>query len=133
VGDKIGRFNVYILTAFMSTLFTLAIWIPAANNATRMAFAVLFGFASGAFVALVPALIAQITPHDRIGTATGLIFAICSIGALVASPIAGAIIKSQNGEYWGLKLLGGVLCAIGAVCFTISRSQKVGWKLWVKF
>lgn len=71
VADKLGRFNSIIIVAFLLGAFTVALWIPAKNSAAIIAYGVLFGFASGGFIPLVPSVIAQILDVREIGTRTG--------------------------------------------------------------
>ncbi|CRK36257.1 hypothetical protein BN1708_016512, partial [Verticillium longisporum] len=48
VADKIGRFNVIIFTIAMCIVTTFGLWLPAGDSEPMLiAFAVLFGFASG--------------------------------------------------------------------------------------
>ncbi|KAF5499051.1 MFS transporter asaE [Colletotrichum fructicola] len=107
VADKMGRYNVMILITFISALFCLALWIPGKSNAAIIVFLVIFGFSSGGFISLAPALIAQISDIRQIGIRTGTAFAVQSFGALTGSPIAGAIVASQGGSFLGLQLFCG--------------------------
>lgn len=74
IADRIGRFNVMIITTAFSAIVVLALWLPSASNAPIIVFCVLYGFSSGAFVSLGPALIAQISPIREIGTRNGTFF-----------------------------------------------------------
>lgn len=94
---------------------TLALWIPASHSsAAIVVFTALFGFASGGFVSLMTPLIAQISDIRQIGTRTGTAMAVMSFGGLTGSPIAGAIVEAQGGEYIGLQLFCGC-CMLAAV------------------
>ncbi|RMD39763.1 hypothetical protein DV735_g5370, partial [Chaetothyriales sp. CBS 134920] len=61
-GDRFGKFNVMVLITGLTAIFTLAIWIPAKSEAGLVTFAALYGFTSGSFVALIPAVVAQLSP-----------------------------------------------------------------------
>ncbi|KAK3060548.1 hypothetical protein LTS18_008309, partial [Coniosporium uncinatum] len=68
VGDKVGRFNTIIAMSFFTSIVCLALWIPASGNAATIVFATLYGFGSGTFVSMAPAVVAQITPDlSKIG------------------------------------------------------------------
>lgn len=54
----LGRFNVMIAMAIITTVLVFAIWIPASSNAGIVVFAALFGFTSGTIVSMAPALVA---------------------------------------------------------------------------
>ncbi|KAL0940058.1 monocarboxylate permease-like protein [Colletotrichum truncatum] len=94
VADKLGRYNSMIIITFISAVFCLALWIPGKGNAAIIVFLVIFGFSSGGFISLAPALIAQICDIRQIGIRTGTAYALQSFGALTGSPIAGAIVAS---------------------------------------
>ncbi|KAJ4152146.1 hypothetical protein NW765_017655 [Fusarium oxysporum] len=57
LGDKIGRYNIFIIVCYITTILILAIWIPIISTSGIVAFAALFGFFSGAYVSLLPVLI----------------------------------------------------------------------------
>lgn len=92
---------------------TLALWIPATTNAPIIVFAALFGFGSGAFVSLLPSMLAQISDVRQIGVRTGTVFAIISIAALISNPIGGEIIIRWNGGFTGLQIYAGVMTTAG--------------------
>ncbi|KAF5677190.1 monocarboxylate transporter [Fusarium heterosporum] len=128
IADRIGRYNVMIIITFISALFCLCVWIPVKDTAGIVVFAVIFGFSSGGYISLVPALVAQLSDIRQIGTRVGAAFAIASFGALTGSPIAGAIVSSQDGDYLGLKLFCGCAMGAGCVAFIVARHVQVGFK-----
>lgn len=131
--DKLGRFNIQIVMTSLSAIINLAIWLPARANAPIIVFAILYGIASGAFVSLAPAIIAQITTDMRtIGTRTGTMFMTVSFAALIGNPIAGALVTDDNGGYADLQIFTGVVIAVAAVLFIFSKSLCKG-KLLKKF
>ena len=129
IGDKRGRFNTIIIITLISAVFTLALWIPGKNNATIIVYLVFFGFSSGGFISLAPACIAQISDIRQIGTRIGTAFAVMSFGALTGSPIAGAIVKAQGGDYLGLQLFCGFTMVVSVILFAAARTVLVGPKL----
>ncbi|KAH8648649.1 putative MFS monocarboxylate transporter [Xylariales sp. PMI_506] len=122
VGDKVGRFNVMIVMCTMSAIVILALWLPGTllapgSAAVYVVFSLLYGFASGAFVSMVPALLAQIsTDMSVIGLRQGVLFTFLAIASLCGSPIAGAILNAQDGAFWGLQTFSGAM-VIGSVAF----------------
>lgn len=129
-GDRFGLFNVFIIVCYIAGLWILALWIPAYNDACRVAFAVLYGFFSGAYVSQMPALVAQVSPLRDIGIRVGLIFFCSAIPALTSNPIAGAIL---GGDYhWAsAKSFAGVMCVIGT-CFVVLTRRAKSPKLFAK-
>lgn len=132
LADRVGKFNVQSISCFLAAIIVLAMGIPASNNATFIAYAVLYGFASGAFVGLLPAQIAQISKVEQIGVRVGLTFACCSFAGLVGNPIAGAIVDRDNGKYWGLNVFAGIMLIAGSLMFTTTRMYLAEWKLLAK-
>lgn len=118
-----------IATSFMSAILVLALWIPARGNVPIILFAAFYGFSSGAFVSLAPALIAQISDIRQIGIRTGTMFAVISVAALTGSPIGGTLSSHEGGEYRNLQVFCGVMMLGGATVFIAARSSLVGLKL----
>lgn len=129
VADKVGKYNVMIAITFMSAVFCLAVWIPVKSTAGIIVFAAIFGFSSGGYFTLAPAIIAQISDVRQIGTRVGTAFAIQSLGALVGSPIGGAIVAGQHHTYLGLQLFCGCSMLASVVAFLVARYALVGMKM----
>ncbi|KAI4109174.1 MAG: hypothetical protein L6R37_000605 [Teloschistes peruensis] len=132
VADKFGRFNTMIATSFLSTTLVLALWLPARGNVPYILFSAFYGFSSGAFVSLAPALVAQISDIRQIGVRTGSMFAIISVAALVGTPIGGALVSDEGGNYLHLQIFCGIMMLAGSVVFVASRWALVGTKPLVK-
>jgi MFS family permease len=126
VADKIGRYNVMIFITLLSAVVTLGLWIPGKSNGAIIAYAVLFGFSSGGYIGIAPTLVAQISDIRQIGVRTGTAFACQAIGALIGSPIAGAIVQSQGGKFIGLQLFCGITMAASVVVYLAARQAIVG-------
>ncbi|KAH7142933.1 putative monocarboxylate permease [Dactylonectria estremocensis] len=132
LGDKIGRYNVFIVVCYLSGIWILALWLPDTSDAAIIAFAVLFGFFSGAYVALITPLIMQISPIAEIGFRSGIVLFVTAIGGLTTNPINGAIMESAGG-WVGVKVFSGVLCIAGTTFVLLARTKCTGWKVAVKF
>lgn len=120
-----------ILTTSLSAVLALAMWIPApdGSNATTFAFAALFGFTSGTFVSMTPALVQQLSAVQEIGTRLGVTFGIISVAALTSNPIAGALVQAGGGGYLYVKIFAGLAMAVGCLLIVGSRTAQVGWKM----
>lgn len=132
LSDKIGRFNVFIVVCYLSGIWTLALWLPDTSDPALIAFAVLFGFFSGAYVSLITPLVMQISPMAEIGFRTGIVLFVSAIGGFTANPINGAILESAGG-WTGLKVFSGVFCLVGTTFVLVARIKRTGWKLFVNF
>ena len=132
IADKVGRFNTIIVLGYFTGIMVLALWLPAAANAPIIVFAALYGFGSGAFVSLAPALVAQISDVREIGVRNGTMFAIISFAALCSNPVGGALISTHGGTYTGLQVFCGVMCLAGATGLLSARNVLSGRKIAAK-
>jgi MFS family permease len=132
MADRLGRYNVFIGVCYLSGIWILALWIPGSSDAALIAFAVLFGFASGAYFALIVPVIMQISPMSEIGFRSGMCYFVSAIGGLTTNPVNGAIIASGSG-YVGLKVFSGVFCVVGTTFVLAARIHHTGWKPFVRF
>ncbi|KAL8711111.1 MAG: hypothetical protein Q9220_004492 [cf. Caloplaca sp. 1 TL-2023] len=132
IADKLGRFNTMIFTSFLSTVVVLGLWLPARGNVPYILFSAFYGFSSGAFVSLAPALIAQISDIRQIGIRTGSMFAVVSVAALVGTPIGGQLVSNENGSYLHLQIFCGIMMFAGSVVFVAARWTMVGLNPLVK-
>lgn len=128
--DKVGKYNVDTAGLLMSSIMTLALWIPVRGLTGLILYAIFYGVASGTFIMVSPACCAQISPVTDIGTRIGLSFAVASIAALTGIPIGGAIIAdaSKNSQWIGMMIFAAVLTAVAAVIHWSGRVHRVGWK-----
>ncbi|RDL31922.1 uncharacterized protein BP5553_09324 [Venustampulla echinocandica] len=127
--DRIGRFNVMIMTTGFSAIIVFALWLPSASNAPIIVFALLYGFSSGAFVSLAPSLLAQISPIREIGVRSGTLFAIVSIAGLTGNPIGGALLSKDHGDFLYLQIFCGATMTAGTLVFVASRWVQCGFKM----
>ncbi|KAK9378118.1 major facilitator superfamily domain-containing protein [Kockiozyma suomiensis] len=119
LADKIGRFEVFIVAGVGTGILVLALWLPATGHVPIILFAALYGFFSGSAVSVMPAIAAEISPIREIGTRWGIISAAGSLGALSGLPIAGAIVSSNGGKYWGTSIFSGISILVGCVLITL--------------
>ncbi|KAJ5116874.1 hypothetical protein N7456_001222 [Penicillium angulare] len=122
VADKIGRLNTLILTNILCLISVLAIWLPGGGNIVAVIiFSVVFGFASGSNISLVPVCVGELCPVQNYGRYYTTVYTIVSFGALTGVPIAGEILHRCNGEYWGLIAFAGCAYAAGLSCFILVK------------
>jgi MFS family permease len=129
LADKLGKYNVFVVATGTAGIFTLALWIPASGDSSILAFAVLFGFFSGAYVSLIGALVAQVSPLPEIGYRTGLVFLVCSFSGLIANPVAGQILDNTSGHWTGLKAFAGSMLMAGTAILIACRLSFTGFHL----
>ena len=104
------------------------IWIGLHTIGGNIAFAILYGYFSGGIVSLPAVALTHLTPDLRmLGTRMGMNSAICSIGSLCGSPVAGAILR-RTGTYLGVQLFSGLALVVSAFLLVCVRWAKVGLK-----
>ncbi|OBT94427.1 hypothetical protein VE01_07211 [Pseudogymnoascus verrucosus] len=133
LADVYGPFNAWIAVTYAAGILILSLWIPTTNDASIIAFASLFGICFGAYVAIQPALVAQITPIADIGICTGLYFSLSAFSQLVSGPIAGHTLETSGGSYLEMKIMAGFLCLAGATFVLGAKLYATGYKLMAKF
>jgi predicted MFS family arabinose efflux permease len=121
--DRFGVFNVMIITNLASTVFILGLWLPIGdgNEAAIAVFAALFGFWSGAAIALVPVCTGRVCETEDYRKRQGISFFIASFGNLIGAPIASAILQRGGGDYRDLIVLVGVTHGIATGVFVWAR------------
>ncbi|KAJ0268918.1 hypothetical protein COL940_012930 [Colletotrichum noveboracense] len=134
VADRFGPFNVMCVTALVCSTFIFALWMTAqGGEAATTAFAILFGFWSGAAISLTPVCIGRVCETKDYGKRSGTAFSISSIAALVGVPFAGAILQWCDGAYYGVIVFAGGLYVLALVAFIIARGVAGGWAFTVLY
>lgn len=119
--DRIGRWNMFIIACTVSGISEFAVWIPAKHSSVAIGFAIMFGFASGAFIGLSGALPLSVSPPPEMGYRLGVVFLAISIPALTMAPIGGAILQNSSNGWLGVKIFGGIMCVAGSAIVLLSR------------
>lgn len=93
-------------------------------------FTVVYGFFSGAFLTLPFSTVVTLSPHmGVVGVRMGMACAIGSLGLLVGTPVAGAILTHG---WLALQAFGGATLLIATIAMSASRFSKVGWHVLAK-
>ena len=81
LADRIGRFNTLLLTNILCLISVLAVWMPASGNMVAIIiFSVVFGFASGSNISLVPVCVGELCPVQSYGRYYTTVYTIVSFG-----------------------------------------------------
>lgn len=129
LGDKFGRYNCLIASAALCSLLVLILWLPGYGNEALIAFSGLFGFGVGAYISLIPACIAQLADIERIGVYNGITWIFAAMGALIGSPVGGALIKELHDGgrlYSHMIIFTGVALGSGVFLHIIARTVQAG-------
>lgn len=100
VADRFGRIRTYRL-CFLVMGLSFAIWLVAPTYAWLVVFAAVMGAGYGGFVALSPAVVAEVFGVTGLGRLIGVVFTGAGVGALVGPPLAGLVIDA-HGYRWAI-------------------------------
>jgi MFS family permease len=127
--------NVFIAFLFSSALCVYA-WIPVRSTPGLYVWTVFYGLSVGGVRSLFLAVVTIINSDmSKIGARLGIISAGVGIGALLGSPISGAIISASGGSYIGAQIFSGSTLVVGGLFVLASREMKrrhEGQGLWMK-
>jgi predicted MFS family arabinose efflux permease len=130
VADRLGSVNTMTIISFLCMVLVLGLWIPAqGGQALTIAYTVLYGFWSGASVALAPVCIGQVCRTEDYGKRNGTAYTLCSFGTLIGIPIAGALLEADGGSYRALIIFAGLLYVLSFVAYLAARILLGGRKL----
>ncbi|GAA6030283.1 hypothetical protein JCM8097_009027 [Rhodosporidiobolus ruineniae] len=132
LADTYGPLTILTPNCIISGILCFC-FIPACKSAGGLiAFCILFGFSSGAYVSMMPATTASLTKDmTQVGHRTAVMFLVISIAGLTGTPITGAII-SREGGYVGAACFSGVTVLVGsafnmASWWVVSREKGTKW------
>ncbi|THU87429.1 MFS general substrate transporter [Dendrothele bispora CBS 962.96] len=97
LSDRLGSMNVMIPFTLVAAVMTFA-WPFARSEGSLIVIAIIYGFASGAYISLiVNPILAMPGSVNEAGRRIGLAMTVLGLGALVGPPISGAINRSTGG------------------------------------
>lgn len=103
-------------------------WAAVHDRPGLYAFACFYGFVAAGIQSLWPATLASLTTDlTKVGTRTGMGFTIVSFATLTGSPLGGALIGEDNGNYLYAQMWGASTFAVGLILLLIARVCKSGW------
>ncbi|AEO53663.1 hypothetical protein MYCTH_2295309 [Thermothelomyces thermophilus ATCC 42464] len=133
LADRYGSMNLMIVCNFVCAVLAFS-WLGIRNLGGAVVYALLYGAFSGGVVSLMPSVIVGLSPDmGRVGARLGMAFLVMGIAILVGTPIAGAILGSEeNPEWLGTRLYSAFGLLVATALFCTSRvlvfKRKRGWK-----
>lgn len=138
IADRTGRYNTIIVFTLICLMSVMGLWLPDAlapsDKSLLIMFVVVFGFASGSNISLMPVCIGQLCATEDYGRYYATAYTVASIGCLTGIPIAGNLIAataSAGGRrgYWGVILFTGLSYVLALACFLWVRIRVKGWNI----
>jgi MFS family permease len=136
MADRLGRFNMIILTVGLCAVSVFGFWLPAGNSNTMLIiFSLLLGFASGGNVSLIPVCIGQLCDSRNYGRFLSSANMVASFGLLTSIPIGGALLHVGDKEagWRALILFSALSYTVSTGCYIGARVLAVGWKVRTKY
>ncbi|EXJ56611.1 hypothetical protein A1O7_06955 [Cladophialophora yegresii CBS 114405] len=132
VADYTGPLNVAVPSLFIASLLVY-VWIPLRTIGPLLTITVLYGFFSGAVIAITPAVVASLTEDlTSFGGRMGVMFLAIACSSLVGPPVMGAIVQMHDGNYDAARVYAATMLVGGGVCFTLARMFKSKGKFMVR-
>lgn len=109
LADRIGRDRCLSLIMLLSGA-TLAYWIVAQGFLALAVFALAFGLFYGGFVALMPAVTADLFGLRAMSSVLGVLYTSVALGTLLGPTLAGWVFDTTGSYTWPI-----LICALGCV------------------
>ncbi|KAJ5198380.1 uncharacterized protein N7498_007497 [Penicillium cinerascens] len=105
-------------------------WSAVHDMSSLWTFAVFYGLFAAGIQSLFPATLSTLTTDlKKIGVRMGMVLSIVAVAALIGSPIAGALISTDGGDYLYAQMFMGSAIIAGSVVLIGARVTKVGMGL----
>jgi MFS family permease len=115
LGDWLGRMRV-LRGSFLLLAASFLIWLSAgASFKALFVFAIVMGIAYGGFIALSPAVTAEMFGLTGLGGVLGALYTAAGVGGLIGPPLAGMLIDFTN-SYTVVIVSAAVLSLVAFVC-----------------
>lgn len=112
--DRIGVLGTY-QACFVAMAASFVLWLGSPGYPRLVAFAVVLGVGYGGFVALGPAVAAQIFGTQGLGGLLGVLYTSAAIGSAFGPPVAAVIIESRGFTVVAVLALGVGAAAVAVV------------------
>lgn len=120
IADKVGQFNVLWPITAITGCLVFAMY-GAKSTGAVIVFSILYGFFSGAYIALLaPTVAAMARDLSEIGLRLGVAYFLTSFAMLTGTPIVGALVGTKVDWSRGI-VFSGVVILVGAGIVCIAR------------
>ncbi|KAJ5999181.1 hypothetical protein N7451_006991 [Penicillium sp. IBT 35674x] len=110
-----------------STALVAYCWAAVNNMNGLWAFAAFYGLSAAGIQSLFPATLSTLTTDlKKTGVRMGMVLSVVAVAALIGSPIAGALVSSDDGQYLYAQMFMGSAIIAGTLTLIGARVCKVG-------
>lgn len=116
--DRIGSINALCISTSATTLTLFFLWMFANTTTTMIIFSIAYGLCGGAHVSsAISASSAIAGGLDRLGSVTGIMYAVMTIGSTLGSPVSGVILDTvgHHKDYTGMIVWSGSVMLIASL------------------
>ncbi|KAE8375301.1 major facilitator superfamily domain-containing protein [Aspergillus bertholletiae] len=122
-----GPLNLLIPSS-LATGVVAYCWAAVNSSGGMYAFSVFYGLAAAGIQSLFPATLSTLTTDlKKTGVRMGMVLSVVAVAALIGSPIAGALIQLDDGQYLYAQMFMGSAVIAGAVTLFAARVAKLGF------
>ena len=101
IADRMSTIRLY-QACYLLLAASFALWLAGGSYLSMVVFAIAMGGGYGGFVALSPAVLAELFGVARLGTVMGILYTSGGVGALLGPPVAGLIIDYTGSYRWAI-------------------------------
>jgi MFS family permease len=129
--DRYGPTTMAAIAYTLSGVLCLAMWIPARNYATVVAFALLMGAIMGSIFGTIAPMVARLVGIKKMNIAFSNLWVLVAVGSLVAPVIGASLVEGSGGvvdpkQYVYCSLFAGVSFMLCALCLFLLRGYILG-------
>jgi len=110
--------NLFLFFTIIGVILLFS-WISINDSTSFTVFCVFWGIITGVLVTTPPAALAHplLVPSPEVmGTRLGMSWSAAAIGVLVGTPIAGALVDIETGNFLHIQIFSAVMMTVGALC-----------------
>ncbi|KAJ5243394.1 Major facilitator superfamily domain general substrate transporter [Penicillium citrinum] len=130
--DRMGRLNTLFLTAFISAISVLAMWLPSSLSTSQssgsvlfIVFTIFYGIFASAYVSLFPTSLVELFGVQNFVSVNGVLYMVRGFATLLGTPVAGLLIRSSQHEKAGPRSYENTSILVGALL--VAATLAVMW------
>jgi hypothetical protein len=118
----LGPLNTAIPTAILMAIILYCWPAVAHTKSSPYAFGSAYGLVASAIQSLFNISLAALTPDlSQLGTRMGMVFIVVAFASLTGSPVAGAIVQSEDGNHLGAQMWAATSMLLGAIALAVAK------------